>query len=198
MGERALADAGYYIKQNKDGQPPRYNNDWTGIWTGKYGIKSLQDFKDNPAIQGFAIREYHTKIWKYLENVQGHENQEIKGIILTKSGMISAAHLVGHSGLKKFIKSNGEIDVTDKSGVPCSEYLKEFQGYSIDFSRDTIEHLKSSIKGLSDSVSEEPPISFPFSANAIIDELLRDPAKLAAHQQESMKLAMHGLEEAEQ
>ena len=40
MGEAALIDAGYYKK--KANKP--YNNDWTGNFTGKDGVKSIQDF----------------------------------------------------------------------------------------------------------------------------------------------------------
>ena len=39
MGEAALIDAGYYRKPSR-----RYNNDWSGEFLGKDGVKSIQDF----------------------------------------------------------------------------------------------------------------------------------------------------------
>ena len=41
MGEAAMVDAGYY-------KPKRnYNNDWTGEFTGKDGVYSVEDFLNN-------------------------------------------------------------------------------------------------------------------------------------------------------
>jgi hypothetical protein len=48
--------------------------------------------------------------------------------------MITAAHLVGHIELKGFINSNGQIDAKDDNQVSCSNYLKKFAGYEVDFS----------------------------------------------------------------
>ena len=39
MGEAALIDAGYYRKPSR-----RYNNDWSGVFLGKDGVNSIQDF----------------------------------------------------------------------------------------------------------------------------------------------------------
>jgi hypothetical protein len=47
MGEAALIDTGYYIRDKTPGR-----NDWSGHWTGKDGISSKQDFLDNHVVQG--------------------------------------------------------------------------------------------------------------------------------------------------
>ncbi len=134
MGETALVDAGYYNhKPLRIGQTPgkQYNNDWSGTWTGKGGINSLEDFKNNREVQTIAIKNYHKIIWtKYLKNYHSFEGQEINGITLTKSGMTAAAHNVGHGDFKKFLNSGGAIVPKDGNSVPCTEYLKKFGSYN--------------------------------------------------------------------
>ena len=39
MGEMALIDSGYYQKPSR-----KYNNDWSGVFLGKDGVNSIQDF----------------------------------------------------------------------------------------------------------------------------------------------------------
>lgn len=64
MGEKALEDAGYY---KKDGTG---KNDWKGEWTGRDGVNSKSDFLSNPQAQENAIRAYHEKVWRYIENAR--------------------------------------------------------------------------------------------------------------------------------
>lgn len=135
MGEGALIDTGYYIK----GVDKRLNNDWSGKWTGKHNINSEQDFLNNPIVQEIAIREYHNIIWnRYLKDYHQYDGRIINTIKLTKSGMISASHLVGHGGVKEFIKSNGLKIRKDGNGCLCTEYLRLFAEYNIDFSTDKL------------------------------------------------------------
>ena len=46
MGEAALIDAGYYRKNSR-----YYNNDWSGIFTGKDNVNSIKDFLNNAVAQ---------------------------------------------------------------------------------------------------------------------------------------------------
>jgi len=121
MGNAALTDVGYISRE-------------TGQWTGKYNIHSEQDFLSSVLVQNIVIREYHLLIWGYLQNYHQYEGQTIQKIILSKVGMISASHLVGVRGLEKFINTEGAIDNKDGNGIPCSEYLRYFAGYTIDYS----------------------------------------------------------------
>ena len=50
MGEMALIDCGYYKKLSKN-----YNNDWSGEFLSKDGVKSIQDFLNTPQTQENAI-----------------------------------------------------------------------------------------------------------------------------------------------
>jgi hypothetical protein len=116
MGPAALQDAGYMDSAQR--------------WTGKNGIRSQKDFLESRQAQNIAIREYHWIVWyRYLKpQLPGHLDK-IKGIKITQSGLIAAAHLVGTGGLMKFINSKGDVDPEDEIGTHSSEYLSQFGGY---------------------------------------------------------------------
>ncbi len=112
MGKPALQDVGYI--------------DEHGNWTGIDGIRSRDDFLNNPAVQTKAIRAYHAIIWNnYLPtDVKESVGSRVNNIKLTKSGLIAGAHLVGHKRLTKFVREG--VDCTDEIGTHCSEYVKTF------------------------------------------------------------------------
>ena len=59
------------------------------------------------------------------------EGKSIKGIKLTKSGILMGAHLVGARKAKKFFNSNGKIDPVDGNVVHVSKYISMFSGYDV-------------------------------------------------------------------
>ena len=127
MGEAALIDAGYYLK---DGTK---NNDWKGSWTGKNGINSLADFYASPAIQTQAINDYNAKQWRYIlaDGANQYLGQTINGILITESGLLAGAHLVGHAGLLTFLASGGSVVPKDANNVLVTNYIHKFSGYNI-------------------------------------------------------------------
>ena len=56
MGEAAMIDAGYYKKPSG-----KYNNDWSGQFTGKDGVYSVQDFLKNKQAQENAQKPLKVK-----------------------------------------------------------------------------------------------------------------------------------------
>lgn len=86
----------------------------------------------NVVAQNNAVRAYHKKSWGYLKDYHKYEGQTIGGIKITKSGMIAMAHLLGHSGVKKFIDSGGKVVGQDALGTKGTEYLKNFADYNLD------------------------------------------------------------------
>jgi len=128
MGEMALKDAGYY----KGDSTPR-KNDWIGEWTGKDGVWSKEDFLNNPQAQENAIREFHRKVWKYIKalGLDKYVGRRIGGIIITESGLLGGAHLVGVLNLKRFLNSNGQIIPRDGNKVPITHYIELLNGYDI-------------------------------------------------------------------
>lgn len=127
MGEAALIDAGYYIK---DGTK---NNDWKGQWTGKNGINELADFYASPAKQTQAINDYNAKQWGYIKanGSDQYLGKTINGILMTESGLLAGAHLVGAGGLHKFLASGGTVVPKDGNQVTVTNYIAKFNGYNI-------------------------------------------------------------------
>jgi len=106
-----------------------------GKWTGKYGIKNLDDFKNSQLVQEIAFRERLAKIWAELKDYRHYEGRVIKDITITKSGMLTAGFYVGSAYLKKFLDTSGESDMQDKFEIRgCSDYMQKFAGYEIDYS----------------------------------------------------------------
>lgn len=129
MGEMALIDAGYYIKPIGK----KYNNDWKGIFTGKDGVKSIQDFLNNPQAQENAQIIYKKKQWGYLKAVGADKyvGKIINGYMITPSGLLAGAHLKGAGSVIKYLKSNGQIIENDGFGTSVETYIKHFAGYDV-------------------------------------------------------------------
>ena len=127
MGPGALQDAGY--------------KDSKGKWTGKNGIFTDRDFRENKNnAQEDAISIYHDRVWKTIQSagLDKYEGRVINGVKITKYGMIGAAHLRGvgkknperedQRGLRQYLESGGKIDPADANNTPVSSYIKRLSG----------------------------------------------------------------------
>lgn len=128
MGESALIDAGYY---QKDMTPD--SNDWQGVWTGKNGIDSKADFLANAGGQTQAISDYNSKQWRTIQTLglDNYLGQTVGGILMTESGLLAGAHLVGVGGLKKYLQSNGMVVPSDANNTAITQYISAFSGYNM-------------------------------------------------------------------
>jgi len=97
---------------------------------------TLKKFKANPYIFPRELQ------WKVLESLikvnlvlmKDYEHfigDTIKGVPITKSGMIAAAHLGGARSVKLFLTSDGRLDKEDVLGTAVSNYMKRFSFYDI-------------------------------------------------------------------
>ena len=131
MGEAAMQDIGLYSGDSVSG------NDFSGSFTGSYGVNSLADFKADPDAQTRAITDYHNLVWNsYLTSggaggAADYIGTEINGITITQSGLIAAAHLIGAGAVNSWLASNGEVTPSDAMGTKMTEYLARFAGYSL-------------------------------------------------------------------
>lgn len=128
MGEMALIDCGYYKKPSK-----KYNNDWSGIFIGKDGVNSIQDFLNNPTAQENAQIIFKKKQWNYLKAVGADKylGQNINGYIITASGLLAGAHLKGVGSVINYLKSGGKNVGKDAFGTSVENYIKNFANYDI-------------------------------------------------------------------
>ncbi len=128
MGEAALVDAGYYRKFSR-----RYNNDWSGEFLGKDGVKSLQDFLNTPKSQENAQIIFKKKQWGYLKAVGAHNylGLIINDIVITSSGLLAGAHLKGAGAVIEYLKSRGKNIGKDAFGTSIESYIRQFAGYDV-------------------------------------------------------------------
>jgi hypothetical protein len=128
FGEAALEDVGLYVRDGTSA------NDWTGNWTGKFGVTSLDDFFANPDAQTQAITAYHAQVWDTLRRVYGAETyigSTLNGITITESGLVAAAHLVGAGKVGDWLSFGGATNPKDGNGTTMTTYLSAFAGYTV-------------------------------------------------------------------
>jgi hypothetical protein len=130
FGEAALTDLGF-VRYDGDAS----NNDFSGGWTGKHGVRSARDFLESPRAQDLAVREWVELMWHYIElqDLDSYAWSEVGGVTLTPSGMLAAVHLLGPDSLAQFVSSDGAKDPRDPYGTPISSYMVRLADYEIPF-----------------------------------------------------------------
>jgi hypothetical protein len=126
---KAVNQLGYLGKYQFGGsalQDLKYK-DSKGKWTGKDGIRSTQDFLNNPKIQEKAFSEWGNILDRYAKSkgLDKYIGSDFKGVKITKRGIRAASHLVGSGALSKMFKT-GKVP-KDANGVKATEYLKMFE-----------------------------------------------------------------------
>ncbi|MGB5385565.1 MAG: hypothetical protein WBN20_02140 [Eudoraea sp.] len=114
----------------------------TLCYLGKYqfGIGTLQlmgvynatKFLNDPSLQE---KVFYTNIsrnkWILRKYIKYFVGRKVKGVEVTESGILAAAHLAGPGNVMKYLYSNGRKDVHDAYGTSLADYLKKFSGYDI-------------------------------------------------------------------
>lgn len=94
------------------------------------GIKDTKEFLNNPKMQERAFKALLSKNkWELRKEIHRFEGQVIKGITITESGLLAAAHLAGAGSVKSFLKSKGNKGFRDGFGTSLKSYIKRFGGY---------------------------------------------------------------------
>ena len=96
------------------------------------GVYNTTQFLNDPSLQE---KVFHTNIarnkWILRKDIARFEGKRIKGITITESGILAAAHLAGPGNVIKYLRSYGKRDVQDAYGTKISDYLARFSGYDI-------------------------------------------------------------------
>ena len=66
----------------------------------------------------------------------------INGIEITESGILAAAHLSGAGNVKKYLRSNGNFNLSDAYGSTIEYYMQKFAGYNLS---EIIKNRKASV-----------------------------------------------------
>lgn len=65
-----------------------------------------------------------------LKDYSSYIGQIVSGVVITRSGMIAAAHLGGAGSVRLFLSSNGRINNHDVYGTSIKNYMSEFAMYN--------------------------------------------------------------------
>lgn len=119
-----------YYAENQFGYVGRYQ--FGRLALKEVGLSSItkKEFKSNSTLQDKAFAALLALNKHYLrKHIDKYDGKLVNGILITESGMLAAAHLVGASSVKKYLNSNGKIIRKDGNGVALTSYLKKFSGY---------------------------------------------------------------------
>ncbi|MHA1199677.1 MAG: peptidoglycan-binding protein LysM, partial [Candidatus Heimdallarchaeaceae archaeon] len=100
-----------------------------------YGEIKFNDFIKNPTVwsekdQEAAMITLMSKNESHLRDViRRYNGKTIKGVTVTKSGILAAAHLAGAGGVKRYFH-NGS-NPRDAYGTGLEDYLFKFSGFNI-------------------------------------------------------------------
>jgi hypothetical protein len=84
-----------------------------------------EDFRLDPEAQK-ATEQWHLgDINDFIDKsgLGAVEGKTIKGVPVTRAGLVNVAHLGGKGGLQKFVSSGGRYDPADANGTRLSDYL---------------------------------------------------------------------------
>jgi hypothetical protein len=98
---------------------------------------TLRKFRANPMIFPKELQEEALKAlirvnMIYLKDYDSFLGKTVKGIVVTKTGLMAAAHLGGAGSVKQFLASGGKLDHKDSLGTAVSDDLKRFSNYEIE------------------------------------------------------------------
>lgn len=130
MGKGALQEAGC-ITSGGGMDPMTWN--WTGNCQG-YPINSVSDYLNNCDVQLAAVTAYHAQQYSYVSScAKGMVGTTAPdGTLITPSGLLAAAHLVGPGAVNCMLGCSGCSGSTrDAFGTSGFEYMRKFGGYEI-------------------------------------------------------------------
>ena len=94
------------------------------------GVYNAQTFLSDPMLQE---KTFDTNIarnkWILRRDIKRFVGKRIRGVEITESGILAAAHLAGAGNVKKYLRSYGKNDVSDAYGSSISHYMKKFAGF---------------------------------------------------------------------
>ncbi|MGX1929148.1 hypothetical protein [Flagellimonas sp. 2504JD4-2] len=96
------------------------------------GVYDANSFLNDPKLQE---RTFETNIarnkWILRRDIKRFNGKRIRGVVITESGILAAAHLAGAGNVKKYLRSYGQSDVADAYGSSISYYMRKFAGFDI-------------------------------------------------------------------
>ncbi len=96
------------------------------------GVYNATQFLNDPSLQEKVFRTNIARNkWILRKDIEQFVGKEIRGVEVTESGILAAAHLAGAGNVKKYLRSYGSLDVMDAYGTSIAHYIKKFSGYDV-------------------------------------------------------------------
>jgi len=96
------------------------------------GVYNATRFLNDPRLQEKVFRTNIARNkWILRKDIRRYVGKRIRGIEISESGILAAAHLAGPGNVMKYLRTYGKLDVKDAYGTSLSDYLKKFSGYDI-------------------------------------------------------------------
>ena len=94
------------------------------------GVYNGSEFLNNPELQEkvFEINISRNK-WILRRDIKRFQGKYIRGIKITESGILAAAHLAGPGNVQRYLRSFGKVDVVDGYGTSIANYINTFSGF---------------------------------------------------------------------
>ncbi|MDY0779185.1 peptidoglycan-binding protein LysM [Tenacibaculum sp. IB213877] len=98
----------------------------------RFKIYNTEHFLKNPELQERAFTALcKVNKWILRKDIKRFTGKRIKGITITESGILAAAHLAGAGNVKKFLRSYGNYQFQDAFGTTIESYLEDFGGFDV-------------------------------------------------------------------
>ena len=98
----------------------------------RFRIKNSEAFLKNPELQEKAFAALcSVNKWILRKDIRRKVGTTINGIKITESGILAAAHLSGAGNVKKYLRSNGNHNLSDAYGSTIHHYMQKFAGYNL-------------------------------------------------------------------
>jgi hypothetical protein len=121
---------GDYFSINKYGYIGKYQ---FGASTLKMvGVYNTETFLNDPKLQEEVfVANLKRNKWILRRDIKRFVGKRVKGVNITESGILAAAHLGGAGNVKKFLRTYGAYSFEDAYGTSLTEYMKKFGGYDV-------------------------------------------------------------------
>lgn len=116
---------------NRFGMMGKYQFDPNTIKVLGFKVTRNQ-FLTNPELQDSVMVAYLRANNKELNTlITKYENRNFKGVRVTRSGVLAAAHLAGSANVKLFFQNADWNGRTDANGTSIREYMQTFSIYNL-------------------------------------------------------------------
>ena len=123
---------GNYKKVNSFGYLGKYQFGESTL--NRIRIYDTENFLNDPKLQEEAFYTLCSlNKWILKRDIKRSVGKKINGVVITESGILAAAHLAGAGNVKKYLRSNGELNSYDAFGTNVHQYMKKFAGYDTSF-----------------------------------------------------------------